>query len=84
MTDRTPEQIRDEANRILDSEIFKEAVAAIRAEAMSQLLAATGPDADTTRREKADLINAINGVEARIRATAAAAAQALRPRGHVA
>ena len=84
MSERTPEQIRDEANRILESEIFKEAVAAIRAEAMNQLLAATGPDADTTRREKADLINAINGVEARIRAEAYAAGQKLKPRGHVA
>ena len=84
MTDRTPEQIRDEAARILESETFKTAIARVKGDALRDLLAATGTDRDTVLREKADLIKAVDAVEAAIRAEMMNATAALRPRAQVA
>ncbi len=84
MNDRTPEQIADDANRILLSPVFQNAVQKVKDDALAELLRASGPDSDITRREMANLINAVSAVENAIRAEAANAAAALKPRGQVA
>jgi hypothetical protein len=81
---RPPEQIADEAERILTSEVFTSAIDRLRDGALQQLLSASGPDADIIRREKADLINAIIGLPLAIRVEMYAAHKDIKPRGGVA
>ena len=64
---RTPEQITEEAERILNSSLFNGALDRLRDGALQDLLAASGPNADLIRREKADFINVLVGIPLAIR-----------------
>lgn len=81
---RAPQQIAEEAERILQSEVFNDAIASIRKDAETILLRASGPDADATRREMANLINAVDGVKSRIQAAMLIAQKQTKPKAGVA
>jgi len=81
---RTPEQIADEAERILNSTVFKSALERLREGALQELLSATGEHADQIRRDKAHFINALVGIPLALRVEMLSAQQQVRPRPSVA
>ena len=68
-----------EAKRLMAEPLFNEALAALEARAMEEVLSAKGKDADAVRREAADRINAIRGVKSHLSVIIAQEQQA-RPR----
>jgi hypothetical protein len=81
---RTPLEIADEAERILKSEVFQNALQRMADAALEDLLAANGEDADIVRREKADIMKVIRTIPHAIRVEMLNAQQAMKPRGGVA
>ena len=81
---RTPQEIADEAGRILDSLLFKGALERMQQAALAMLLAAHGEDADIVRREMADRLNVLRDLPNRIRGEMETAKQAMKTRGGVA
>lgn len=81
---RTPEQITEEAERILNSSLFNGALDRLRDGALQDLLAASGPNADLIRREKADFINVLVGIPLAIRVEMLAAKDQAKRRPSVA
>ena len=81
---RTPQEIADEAGRILSSQVFTDALERMEAAALEDLLSASGEDADMIRREKADLVKVIRTIPHAIRVEMMAQQQAMKTRGGVA
>ena len=81
---RSPQEIADECARILDSEVFINALKRIEDAALEDLLSASGETADLIRREKADVMKVCRTIPDAIRVEMLAARQALKPRGGVA
>ena len=85
MTDnQTAQEIADEAERILGSSVFTNALQRIHDAALEDLLSASGETADLIRREKADVMKVCRTIPDAIRVEMLAARQALKPRGGVA
>jgi hypothetical protein len=77
---REQEHRQQEAARLLAEPLFNDALAALEAQAMEQVLSATGEDADRLRREAADRINVIRGVKSHLETIVTQGQQERRPR----
>jgi hypothetical protein len=79
MGDRDKEHRANEAKRLLGEPILNEALAAMERQALEEILAAKGKDADQARREAADRIKVIRGLKDHLQVAVMQDKQANRP-----
>ena len=72
--------VAQEAEMILKSAVFQDAVRQLRSDAIEVMLHASGPDAALTMTENKNLVNAIDGMVRRIEMQMKMAQRDMKPR----